>query len=636
MSGFFGIYNRNGRVTGEEITSSMLEGISSWGPDDRGIWHQGSVALGHAMLWNTPESKFENLPASRDYMVITMDGRLDNREELALLLDIPGYLLDKLTDSDFIVRGYCKWEEECPEHFLGDFAFVIWDEKRQQLFCARDHVGVKQLYFHLTDTLFVCANDLKGLVAHPEIKKEISSEAVANFIVNAELISPELTFFKDIHKLPPAHSMTVTASRAVKKCYWRLEDAPQIQLSDADAYVEKLSELLERAVHDRIRSTYPVVSHLSGGLDSSTIAVIAARKLKENGGKLLAFNWLHKPTKNDDPSHYEWSNSREIAEAEGIDHRYVSLAAGDIYHYMGSHSIVYGDSSRFWYEYPVRQAAQDRGARTILSGWGGDELVTYHGQAYYADLFSRGKIKKVLKELKQKAFADKASPMRRFVGALYHNIFLIFVPRKIYRYMPRNRCAGELSFPFVKKEFLPVINKEAGKESTLTMQPKRTIRGHMLAYWENGHLQSRIESWAASALSNRLEYCYPLLDKRIVEFIVGVPAEYLVRNGVGRYLFRSAAGKLLPGSILWANAKEERARVERLVSLVLSAGKMFFSEGEGSRDEQSDYIDAGKLEETLAKLKITSMSYEELLLVQGVEVALSLISSMEIKRKELG
>jgi len=399
MSSFLAIYNRKGKPVAGDITASMLEGISSWSPDDRGTWQQGDVALAHLMLWNSPESKNEHLPSCRDSIVITMDARLDNREELAGLLGISKSSSDKLADSEFIMRGYRKWGEECAEYFLGDFAFVIWDVKRQHLFCARDQVGVKQLYFYLTDTLFVCANDLKRLVIHPDIKSDINDEAVANFLVNGDLISPELPFLKGVQKLPPAHSITITPSGVSKNCYWRLQDVPQIKLPNAKAYREKLTQLLEQAVHDRVRSVYPVASHLSGGLDSSTIAVIAARRLKQKGKKLLAFNWLHQPTEKDDSSHYEWSNSRLIAETEDIDHHYVSLSAEDIYQYMGSRSIVYGDFSRFWYEYPVRQAARDRGARTILSGWGGDELVSYHGQSYYADLFSRGRIIKALKEL---------------------------------------------------------------------------------------------------------------------------------------------------------------------------------------------------------------------------------------------
>jgi len=123
---------------------------------------------------------------------------------------------------------------------------------------------------------------------------------------------------------------------------------------------------------------------------------------------------------------------------------------------------------------------------------------------------------------------------------------------------------------FIKKDFLPVIRHDL-ENPILTMQPKTTIKKHMLDYLYNGHLQARVESWAASAFEHRLEYCYPLLDKRIVEFILGVPAKYFVQGKMGRYLFRSAAKGLLPEQLLWNTEKREVHRAERLFTLCYQA-----------------------------------------------------------------
>lgn len=199
--------------------------------------------------------------------------------------------------------------------------------------------------------------------------------------------------------------------------------------------------------------------------------------------------------------------------------------------------------------------------------------------------------------------------------------------------MPKTRCVRRKSFQFIKKPFLPTVKKEMRKPSVLTKQPQRTIRAHMLAYWQNGHLQSRIESWATAAISNRLEYGYPLLDKRIVEFILGVPAEYFVEKGTGRYLFRSASKGILPEEVLWANAKVERNRVKRLVSLVLSACKMFTIEKE-ILDEQAAPVDRQKIERKLEKLEITALDHNTLLLLQDIEASLSIILSLERSKKK--
>jgi len=143
MSGFFGIFNRNRKPVERTMAEKMLEKMSEWEPDESDLWIDGSMALGHAMLWNTPESKYEHLPLQKYAYILTMDARIDNRDELAKELDLPDCPMSEIGDSEFILAAYQKWGEECPKHLLGDFTFVIWDTKKQQLFCARDPLGIK-------------------------------------------------------------------------------------------------------------------------------------------------------------------------------------------------------------------------------------------------------------------------------------------------------------------------------------------------------------------------------------------------------------------------------------------------------------------------------------------------------------
>lgn len=626
MSGIFGIFNRNGMSVEKKIVDTMLDAMSYWKPDDSGIWIEGSVAFGHTMLWNTPESKQERLPNRQSSYIITMDARLDNREELVEKLQMSDRLIDQITDSDLILAAYCRWGEVCPKYLLGDFVFAIWDEKMQQLFCARDHIGIKQFYFHMTDDLFIFGNDLKGLVVHPDISKKINDEAIANYLVNFQLRSPILTFFKDIEKLPPATSLIISGKNISKRCYWRLEDAPKIKLPHTEDYAKKLRELLEKAVYARMRSDYPITSHLSGGLDSSSIAVLAARKLKKKGEKLLAFNWLHVPTPEDDSMHHEWSHSMMIAEIENIEHHYVPLNVKDIHDYMENDTIIYGHSARFWYENPIRYFAQEKGSRSILSGWGGDELSTYHGRSYYSDLFLHGAWRKLFQELQIKAYSKQKS-VKRMMSAVYHQVFVPLVPRWLYCKLPKIICFKDPSFILVKKLFSPLVEKETKKPCMLTMQPQKTIRKDMLTYYNHGHIQSRIESWATAANSNRLEYSYPLLDKRIIEFILGSPPDCFVYEGVGRYLFRSAVKGLLPEKILWTTEKQEPKRVERLISMMLSAYRLLVSRKRFS-EISSEYIDSKNLMELLENLQCHSMDRDAMVRLQQLETSLSLLMSL--------
>jgi asparagine synthase (glutamine-hydrolysing) len=628
MSGIFAVFNRDGALVTDDILTAMLESISYWQPDDRGTWYQAGIALGHSMLWNTPESKQDHLPREQGNLVLTMDARLDNREELVQQLEVLSGPVEQITESEFILAAYEHWGEACPRYLLGDFVFVIWDVTKQKLFCARDHVGVKQLYFHLTDRLFVCGNDLKGVLEHPAIQRQIRPESVANYIVNHQLLSRKRTFFRAIEKLAPGHSLTVTATGVERTCYWRAEDVPRVKHTDFDACVVQLRALLERAVADRTRSGYPIASHLSGGLDSSALAVLAARRLRKKGERLLAFNWLHEP-EGEDGNHAEWTNSRKIADAESIEHHYVSLDGQALYRYMRECEPAFGNSAFFWYEYPVRAAARERGVRTILSGWGGDELSTYHGQSYYSDLFTRGKILKALQELRQVVRRGKNKSVRAMIRVLYHSVFMNYIPRRWYCFMPKNRCLPEPSLQFVKKSFLPTVQSELRRDTPLTMQPQPTIRAHMEAYWQQGHLQSRIESWAAAAFPDRLEYSYPLLDKRIIEFVLGLDPEFFVQAGTGRFIFRKALAGSLPEDILWGSAKEEPNRVQRLASLVIAAGKQFV-QVKKRQAGQSRWIDERKLLEEAESIQNISMDWKSVSMLMELETSLVILLSHEL------
>jgi asparagine synthase (glutamine-hydrolysing) len=608
VSSMYGIFDRTGSPVDLNDIGRMQAALSYWNPDAGGIRSCDPVAFGHGMLWNTPESKRENLPALREHLLITMDSRLDNRSGLIEELDIQSCTSGQITDSECILAAYRRWGGDCPKHLLGDFSFAIWDTQKQQLFCARDHIGIKQFYYYADDERFMFANDLRGFQSYDDITDGINDEAIANFLVNSTLLHDTFTFFKKIKKLPPAHSMTVTAKELTLSRYWRAEDTPRVKLSDAQAYAKKLRELIEQAVSDRVRSDYPVASHLSGGLDSSTVSVIAARKLREKGECLSAFNWLHNPTEDDNKDHYEWSNSKIIAEIEGINHHYVTLTAEALYRDMKEHTVLYGDTARIWYERPVREAVQQSGGRTILTGWDGDGLATYHGMSYYSNLATNGHIIKALRELK-KLKNKKRTGLRPLLGAVYHLMIIPFVPRALYCKMPKNRYTDFDISQYVNADFHPMLKKEKKKKRAYTMQPQIKVRNHMLAYLNNGHIQSRIESWAASQTVNRLEYTYPLLDKRIVEFILGVPPEYFVENGIGRYLFRSAAKGLLPEEILWTNVKPEPQRVKYLLSLAAPLNGLM-AEGEFFSETDTAYIDPEKFK-NMMKAAFSSSSEKE-------------------------
>lgn len=619
MSTIFGIYNRDETFVPSEIFDGMHDAVSYWNPDESGHWIEDEVALGHEMLWNSAQSKNEHLPVKTSRFVLTMDARLDNRKELLSLLGIEKDKISIISDSELILAAYDKWGTSCPVYLVGDFSFAIWDKSKKSLFCVRDHLGVRPLYYHAKEELFVFGNDLKGLIAHPKISKELSDEAVTYYLTGV-LKNTKRTFYHDIQKLPAAHYMVVSSDSIEVERYWRPEKIKKIKLAGIDDYASRLRKLVEQAVYDRMRTDYPVTAHLSGGLDSSAIAIIAARKLREQDERLSAFNWLHTPGDGDESENFEWANSLEIANKEKIEHSYVSLNSLDIEGYLKEKSIVHGDSSGLWYEYPVRQAAQQKGARTILSGWGGDQFATYHGRAYLANLFRDGNAIELCKYV----FLTKKGARRSLMTSLkmlYHGVFTAFIPRNMYHRMPKSKMY-ELgySIDLFKEDFLEKFNDELEKCTVVSPQVWSSIKNEMLNSLEDGILQDRTESWFAGALENRLEYSYPLLDKRVVEFMLSIPAYYFMHDHKGRYIFRKAMDSIIPDQVLWEDKKLEQNRVNKLIDISVVAFKNVIhhiSKQEGD----STYINLHKLQNVLTQEGASCNS----LIARQVSLALSVV-----------
>ena len=184
MSGIAGIYYLDGRPVEGMDVQRMIDSIAHRGPDGCGVWTDGSVGLGHRMLWTTPESLHEKLPLTNKSgdLTITADARIDNRDELISALNFNGRPRETITDSEIILAAYEKWGEKCPEELLGDFSFAIWDKRKQIVFCGRDHFGVKPFYYHLSEKIFTYASEIKAMLCLQHVPRrlnEISSRILS-------------------------------------------------------------------------------------------------------------------------------------------------------------------------------------------------------------------------------------------------------------------------------------------------------------------------------------------------------------------------------------------------------------------------------------------------------------------------
>ena len=185
MSGICGAWSYEGELP---VSGQVLSLLERRGPDRTGSWSDGPIALGHTLLATTPEAQKELLPLTDPVSgcSITADVRLDNRDELIAALDLSGEP-GEIGDGELILRSYLKWDDECPTHLLGDFAFAIWDSRAERLFCARDHMGMRQLiYYHIPGKLFAFASEADALVADPRVPNQINHGRIADYLDGLE------------------------------------------------------------------------------------------------------------------------------------------------------------------------------------------------------------------------------------------------------------------------------------------------------------------------------------------------------------------------------------------------------------------------------------------------------------------
>jgi len=276
MSGFIAIYNNPVDSRSADILEMLMRHLKERGPDRQSIWASGPVALGHSLFKTTDEAKYEQQPATVDGKVwITCSARIDGRESLVDKLGIKKEVnLAKTPDSDLILHAYRKWGEQCLDHLIGDFAFVIWDSMSDTIFCARDPFGSRQLYYATARDDFVVSNSLSCLLEHPNISRRFDDKAMGGFLILGDhsWIDKSITAFADVATLPPAHKLIYRRGKISIQRYWELpRESPLLRYRKESDYIEHFLEVFEACVADRLRTPSVAIS-MSGGLDSTAIA----------------------------------------------------------------------------------------------------------------------------------------------------------------------------------------------------------------------------------------------------------------------------------------------------------------------------------------------------------------------------
>ncbi|SHH95692.1 asparagine synthase (glutamine-hydrolyzing) [Virgibacillus chiguensis] len=284
-------FNRDVRAK-EKMLEQMTDTLLHRGPDETNTWMNQHVAFGHQRLsvidiegGKQPMHKAKN----RHTYTLIYNGELYNTDELRSDLRQKNYHFETTSDTEVLLTAYLEWQEQCVDYLNGIFAFAIWDEEKEQLFIARDRLGVKPLFFQEKNGQFIFGSELKAILAHEEVKAEIDRSGLAEIFGLGPSRTPGHGLFKNMHELRSGHALTFSKNGLKKWRYWNVNSRPHTD--SMTETISKVRELCIDAVQRQLVSDVPISTFLSGGLDSSAITAIASQYFQERGeGALTTFS----------------------------------------------------------------------------------------------------------------------------------------------------------------------------------------------------------------------------------------------------------------------------------------------------------------------------------------------------------
>lgn len=501
-------------------------------------WVDGPAALG--VLDFAGAMRVPELPRGDDGVILAADVRLDRS--------------DDANEEQLALAALAEWGRDLPDKLHGDFALAEWNPPKRQLTLARDIMGVRPLcYTYQPGRCLVFASLPFGVYGSGFVASTLDSLAVAQAYVHPHRRG-SATGFQNVSWLLPGHSLVLTPEGIQLHRAWRPDPAAVGTFTGSSQEAAAiLRSLVEQAVACRTGGAGPVAAHLSGGLDSSAITVVAARQLRAQGRTVYAYSMLAQPV-----SGRVIRDEREyvdavLAQESGIVNTPVYMPSADAALAFDPRLPlgVAPDSSD---ERVCAEAARN-GAHILLSGAGGDEAATYNGASLYASLLLAGKWAHLSRELRARARVDG----RPLLVAVLTHLIVPSLPRFFTSWW---RTLGRRMTPEEQRRIaLSLLAPELAEHvrRTLVADPEWTNRAEdrieMLA---DGFLAGRHNAWSALAARHGMAVSYPLIDRRIVDFCLALPIERFLEDGFSRQPFRRAMAGVLPESIRWRTSKFSR------------------------------------------------------------------------------
>ncbi len=555
MCGLVGIFDRRGA---RDIDRRLLERMNNSqyhrGPDEEGIFLAPGLGLGHRRLSIIDLSAGQQPLFNEDgSVVVVYNGEIFNFQALAAELEAAGHRFRTRCDTEVIVHAWEEWGEDCVTRFRGQFAFAIWDANTETLFLARDRLGIKPLYYAvLADGLVVFGSELKSLMLHPGVAREVEPRAVEDYFAYGYIPDPR-SIYRGVKKLPPAHVLTCRRGQdpGPPRAYWDLSFR-NVQPMTLEEASEELIPRLREAVGMRLIADVPLGAFLSGGVDSSAVVAMMA-ELSSGAINTCSIAFA-------DPAYDESRYAATVAGRYGSDHhvRRVDPDAFDLVDRLaGFYDEPFADSSAIP-TYRVCALARER-VTVALSGDGGDELFAGYRRHRWHHYEER---------IRGLAPAGLRRPLFGMLGALYPKLDWapkVLRAKSTFQALARDSAEGYFHSVSVlgddlrgrlfsdafrrelqgyrASELLARTINDAPAEDALSRIQYADIKTYL-----PGDILTKVDR---AAMANSLEVRVPILDHHFMEWAVTIPAALRLKGRQGKYVFKKALEPYLPDSVLY-------------------------------------------------------------------------------------
>ena len=550
MCGIAGFVSKKRKENIEKIIDNMLSTIVHRGPDGYGTYvFDNRIGLGHRRLsiLDLTEAGKQPMEYMNRYR-ITFNGEIYNYLEIKKELEYDGYMFQSHTDTEVLLASYHKWGDSCVDHFNGMWAFAIFDEKKNTVFCSRDRYGVKPFYYSADDETFVFGSEIKEILKVKESPAQADMEHLSVFLANGSFDYDEGTMFKGIKQLQGGYNLLLDCSSMDIKVS-RFYDLRKIDYNHNSKQQNEsiFREKFFNAIRLRLRSDVAVGSCLSGGLDSSSIVCTVNEFRKKDGSDNKGQASISSCF--EDKIYDEQEYIDEVLDKTGIKGYKVFPDMGKVFDELDK--IIWHMDEPFpgtsvYAQWCVFREAKKHGLTVMLDGQGSDEQLAGYTPFYkllFMELLKKGKFCRLKKEVDAYRMLRSDTEAVPFVEVMLSTLTSFLLP-DFFRYKLNKIYVGKISgLPFPKEMYECREIKEGYKAYN-----KRNVRQYIYAGMTKG-MRTLLHYEDRNSMAHSVESRVPFLDYELAEFIYSVPLEHKIVNGRTKNLIREGLKDILPEAI---------------------------------------------------------------------------------------